>query len=306
LFKSLDEPYPKVPPKGKAESDFAANFVDCPLIVKGEQQSLRKILWEHFVQPLSLEADGIAKGRRFEKGTPRSAIFFGPPGTSKTDLSKEIASFLGWPFLAIDPSYLMRHGMDGIQAEANSIFRMLAESEGVVVLFDEFDELVRERESAAAQPFSRLLTTAMLPKLARIHKNGTLVFIIATNSIGEFDLAIRRPGRFDRVVQIMPPTVPAKLSKKDWGPEKNGDVEAKFDSLKQKLDASIRRQLAELTFSEYEAFATELMKETSRKNALALLTETWKNCTLQSPVGKEAGKETWAARCRQEQKIYRL
>jgi hypothetical protein len=146
----------------------------------------------------------------------------------------------------------------------------------------------------------------MLPKLARIHKNGTLVFIIATNSIGEFDLAIRRPGRFDRVVQIMPPTVPAKLSKKDWGPEKNGDVEAKFDSLKQKLDASIRRQLAELTFSEYEAFATELMKETSRKNALALLTETWKNCTLQSPVGKEAGKETWAARCRQEQKIYRL
>ena len=109
--------------------------------------------------------------------------------------------------------------MEGIQAEANTIFRMLEETERVVVLFDEFDELVRERGSPKAEPFSRLLTTAMLPKLTSIHKRATLVFIIATNNIGEFDLAIRRQGRFDRVVQIMPPTFEAKMTKKDWGPQ---------------------------------------------------------------------------------------
>ena len=53
-----------------------------------------------------------------------------------------------------------------MQAEANTIFRMLEETEGIVVLFDEFDELVKERGSPDAEPFSRLLTTAMLPKLA--------------------------------------------------------------------------------------------------------------------------------------------
>jgi SpoVK/Ycf46/Vps4 family AAA+-type ATPase len=56
-----------------------------------------------------------------------------------------VAEFLGWPLLSIDPSHLLRNGMDGIQAEANAIFRRLQETEGIVVLFDEFDELVRER-----------------------------------------------------------------------------------------------------------------------------------------------------------------
>jgi hypothetical protein len=54
-----------------------------------------------------------------------------------------------------------------------------------VVLFDEFDELVRERGSDA-EAFSRSLTTAMLPKLANLRKRATLVFIIATNNIDSF------------------------------------------------------------------------------------------------------------------------
>jgi hypothetical protein len=305
LFRSLDEPYPKLAPKGKERADFARTFLDSQLLVKGEPISLRDFLWEKFVLPLSLQAEGIAKGRRFKKETPRSAIFFGPPGTSKTDLSKEVAAFLGWPYLAIDPSYLLRNGMDGIQAEANNIFRMLEETEGVVVLFDEFDELVRERESSAAQPFSRLLTTAMLPKLANIHKSAALVFIIATNNISEFDLAIRRPGRFDRVVQIMPPTADAKLAKHDWGPSKDGDVEAKLKSLGIVINPTIRQHLEELTFSEYETFAVDLSREQSSQDAMALLADVWQNCTLQTPVGKEEGKETWGARCKDEAKIYR-
>lgn len=163
---------------------------------------------------MSKEADEILKGATFQKGTPRSAILFGPPGTSKTDLARKIADFLGWPLLVIDPSLLLRKGMDGIQAEANTLFRMLQETEGIVVLFDEFDELVRERGSSDSQPFSRLLTTAMLPKLTSIHRQGSLVFIIATNHISEFDLAIKRRGRFDRVVQVMPPTYESKMDKR--------------------------------------------------------------------------------------------
>ena len=120
---------------------------------------------------------------------------------------------------------------------------MLRETERVVVLFDEFDELVRERGASNAEPFSRLLTTAMLPKLASIHRRATLIFVIATNNIGEFDLATRREGRFDRVVQVLPPTYEAKMTKKDWVPPMNVDFKGKFRSLRVKLTPEIKLQL---------------------------------------------------------------
>lgn len=220
LFRYLDLPFPE-PAARDEDATFAKGFLDSTIDVQGNPRSLKGYLWEQFVRPISEEADAIAEGRQFRNGTPRSAIFFGPPGTSKTELSKEIARFIGWPHLPVDPSFLLRNGMDGIQAEANTIFRMLEETERVVVLFDEFDEFVRERGSSDAEQFSRLLTTAMLPKLASIHKRATLVFIIATNNIRQFDLAIRRPGRFDRVVQILPPEYKEKISKKNWGASEN-------------------------------------------------------------------------------------
>ena len=188
--------------------------------------------------------------------------------------------------------------MDGIQVEANKIFRMLEQTERVVVLFDEFDELVRERGSSNAEPLSRFLTTAMLPKFARLHKAGTLVFIIATNNIGEFDLAIRREGRFDRVLQIMPPTYEAKLGKADWGFKK------KLNKLGIKITAQIKQQLEELTFGECDALAGELAKITDKQEAIKLLDDRWKKCTLQTHVSKvhvrKEDETTWAERCKME------
>jgi hypothetical protein len=89
---------------------------------------------------------------------------------------------------------------------------------------------IKRKTGLDSEPFSRLLTTAMLPKLASIHKRATLVFIIATNHVGQFDLAIRRRGRFDRVVQIMPPTYKAKMAKVNWGPARNLNPAAKIGS----------------------------------------------------------------------------
>ena len=304
LFRYLEVPFVETEVRGKTRGDFASGFLDSTVELQGHQESLKDFLWERFVKPISVEVETISTGRTFAKQTPRSAIFFGPPGTSKTELSKEIARFLGWPHVAIDPSQFLRNGMDGMQAEANNLFRMLAETERVVVLFDEFDELVRERGSANAQPFSRLLTTAMLPKLANIHKQGSLVFIIATNNIDEFDLAIRRPGRFDRVVQIMPPTYDAKITKKDWGSERNVDIEAKLRKLKVKLKPDIKKKLAQLTFGECEEFATNLAGETDGQEAIKLLDDHWGRCTLNGPISKD-DSTTWAERCDTEAKFNR-
>jgi SpoVK/Ycf46/Vps4 family AAA+-type ATPase len=214
-------------------------------------------------------------------------------------MSKEIARFIGWPHLAVDPSFLLRNGMDGIQAEANTIFRMLEETERVVVLFDEFDEFVRERGSSDAEQFSRLLTTAMLPKLASIHKRATLVFIIATNNIRQFDLAIRRPGRFDRVIQIMPPSYEEKIKKKTWGAAENVDLEGRLKELGVDLIDEIKRQLGDLTFLECDDFATELAKAPNAQEAIRALEDHWERCILQARFSQ--GEETsWQERCRTE------
>jgi hypothetical protein len=310
LFRFLELPLP-APDKCKSrESDFASDVIDSSLSVKNKVRSLKKFLWEEFVKPISAEVQVVEKGGSFSLSTPRSAILFGPPGTSKTDLSIKIASFLGWSYLSIDPSTLLRHGMEGIQAEANMIFRMLNQTDSLVVLFDEFDELVRERESAKAeQPFSRLLTTAMLPKLAAIHRRGALVFIIATNDISGFDLAISREGRIDRVVQVLPPTYKAKMKFKKWGPEKVLDFQTRFRELSFIPNSNMRRQLADLTFGECQSFASDLMKANDSQEAISKLNEDWKKCTLQRPVLKAHIKDedqtTWKDRCEKERKYNR-
>ena len=302
VFSYVESPFPIPSVHAGKETDFAKDFLDSTVDLQGKHYSLRKFLWAEFVEPLAKERDGIANGRSFSKRTPRSAIFFGPPGTSKTELSKEIAKFLGWPHLAIDPSLLLRNGMDGIQAEANTIFRMLEETERVVVLFDEFDELVRERGSSKAEPFSRFLTTAMLPKLANLHKRATLVFIIATNNIGEFDLAIRRQGRFDRVVQIMPPTFEAKMAKRDWGPTKL-DLDTKLRELGVALTEDVKAKIGDLTYPECDEFAADLAKAVNQQQAVTDLENHWRQCTLQTSITQGDEKTTWGDRCKAEMQV---
>jgi hypothetical protein len=307
LFTYLDQPLPRtVKRDGKSKDDFAPapEFLDSVVDVPGKtRESLRDFLWDRFVQPLSKKADSLVEGGNLGRTTPRSAIFFGPPGTSKTELSRKVADFLGWPLLIVDPSLLLRKGMDGIQAEANVLFRMLLETERIVVLFDEFDELVRERGTSDSQPFSRLLTTAMLPKLASIHKRAALVFIIATNHVGEFDLAIRRQGRFDRVIQIMPPTYEAKMGKTDWGPERNLSLKARLDELKVDITEEIKAQIADLTYDECETFVIELSKPHTPQSAITTLGAMWNQCTLQTAVSQGAERITWADQCRAEAQL---
>ena len=302
LFRYLDMPTPR-PAVRDEKAVFAEDFLDSVVNIRERPNSVKKFLWEGFVKPLSDEADGIAKGRTFSKRTRRSAIFFGPPGTAKTELSQKIADFLGWPLLAIDPSHLLRKGMDGIQAEANRIFRMLAETERVVVLFDEFDELVLARESPRAEAFSRFLTTAMLPKLASIHKRATLVFILATNNIHQFDLAIQRPGRFDRVVQIMPPTYDAKVAKKNWGAEENVDLEKRLGELGVGVTEQIKQRLGDLTYLECDGLATELAKAKTTVEAFGAVEDQWKHCILQTT--NQGERKSWKDRSKDEEHFNR-
>jgi ATPase family protein associated with various cellular activities (AAA) len=294
LFRFVRAPYspPTVPSKGP----FAPDFLDSSVHIDGKDISLRQMVEERFVKPLAANAEAVRDGVPLPKEVATSAIFYGPPGTSKTSLAEQIADYLGWPALLIDPSHLVRRGMDLMQAEANELFRMLAETEQVVVLLDEFDEMVRERETEP-EALSRFLTTAMLPKLIGINKQRRLVFIVATNHIERFDTAIRRPGRFDAIIQIMPPTAEAKLA--HWP---DFQVALRYGITQRQLEEKI----AGLTFDETRMLLARLRGAQNLDHTIELLDRAKENSTMHVPVATGDGEQTWAVICDQQKTRSRL
>jgi SpoVK/Ycf46/Vps4 family AAA+-type ATPase len=195
---------------------------------------------------------------------------------------------------------LIRRGLDDIQEETNVIFNMLASLERVVVLLDEFDEMVRERTSTQSEVLSRFLTTAMLPKLARIAERRRIMFIVATNHINEFDAAIRRPGRFDLVFQIMPPSIKEKMKHEPSIKKKCADL----------LTDEIKAKIAALTFAEFTELASTVKSARNADKATAMIAKAYDRCTLAQQVhplqGSEVSEHTWEMKCADESKLVRV
>jgi SpoVK/Ycf46/Vps4 family AAA+-type ATPase len=164
---------------------------------------------------------------------------------------------------------------------------MLSAAEQLVVLFDEFDEMVRNR-ALTDELLSRFLTTAMLPKLARINKERRILFIVATNYIHTFDVAISRAGRFDLVLQMMPPLVSEKIKK--WREE--------LENLKGIAnDVDFDTKLGDLTFLETEALTRRFRRLGDTAEAQAaqdLWTEVIDQCTLYRINERAAGTQELA------------
>jgi hypothetical protein len=135
-----------------------------------------------------------------------SMVLYGPPGTSKTTIAELISRDLGWPLLKLGAGSFTHKGRAGIDQAVAEKFEALRYLKGVVVLFDEVEELVGNREDPQANIESRLLTTAMLPRLQELRKRQEIVFILATNRVENIDKAIIRRGRFDIVRCVLPPT----------------------------------------------------------------------------------------------------
>jgi len=139
----------------------------------------------------------------------RSAILYGPPGTGKTTLVEAIAGSLGWAFVEVTPALFLEKGMEFVSARADEVFRQLMELDECVILFDEIDELIRNRD-AASDPLERFFTTTMLPRLSKLWSQRKVLFFVNTNGITEVDPAIRRSSRFDAAVFVLPPSFEAK------------------------------------------------------------------------------------------------
>jgi len=168
---------------------------------------------------LLYNAQKSRKRAPFRLNTPRSALLFGPPGTSKTGLAKAIAEHLGWPIVKITPSQFLGGGLEQVHAQVDKVFRDLMDLRKCVVFFDEMDALAQTREGAPADEKSDsldvtrlLLTTSMLPKLADLWNQAGVIFLMATNHRRHLDPAITRANRFDLLLCVAPPPWSRKRS----------------------------------------------------------------------------------------------
>lgn len=139
-----------------------------------------------------------------------SLVLYGPPGTGKTTLAEALAASVNYPLIEITPSDLVVGGQEQVERMARTVFAALEMLTDVVILFDEFDSVLRRRQPGKAkiENIYEFLTPGMLPKLKALNasaKAGRVVYLLATNLVGDLDEAAIRPGRFDAKIGLYPP-----------------------------------------------------------------------------------------------------
>lgn len=250
----------KSAPAGTATSPSPAldGLLDIEVLLQGKPKSLASILR---TQVILNYADQDARTlRRNPTKKPLSALLFGPPGTSKTQITKAVAADLNWPLLELTPADFVRGTLANVYFQADEIFEDLMDLSGVVVFFDEMDALVQTREGETHLDIaSQFLTTTMLPKLTRLHDQARVVFFMATNFQDRFDAAIKRSGRFDLLLCMGPPTLTEKLGRLHRAyflKEETGQTLRASTLIKKYLknQPSLREQLHLYTFGEFQAF----------------------------------------------------
>ncbi len=141
---------------------------------------------------------------------PRGIIFYGPPGSGKTYLARAIANEVRAGFYYINGPDVVGTMYGETEANLRKIFAEAAHHAPSIVLIDELDAIAPHREKSGAQSDVRMVTQ-LLSLLDGLMKVDGVVVIGTTNRVDAIDVALRRPGRFDREIFIGPPSAEGRL-----------------------------------------------------------------------------------------------
>lgn len=136
------------------------------------------------------------------KPTNYSMLLYGPPGTGKSTVAENLAEVLEVPLITVTVSDFLGSGGANVESRAKAIFQTLEAQQNCVILFDEIDSFLLDRDSKRYREQDSLfqfLTPGMLTKLNDLRRRKRSIFIIATNYENRIDPAIKRAGRIDRL-----------------------------------------------------------------------------------------------------------
>lgn len=147
---------------------------------------------------------------RFGTTPPRGVLLHGPPGTGKTMLLRAVAAETNAHVLSIDGPSIVSKYLGETESKLRDYFNEARRYQPAILFIDEIDSLTPSRDADDSGEAESRVVATLLTLMDGIGSNGRLVIVAATNRPNSIDIALRRPGRFDREVEIGIPGVEAR------------------------------------------------------------------------------------------------
>lgn len=141
---------------------------------------------------------------------PKGVLLHGPPGTGKTLLAKAVASESEAHFILLNGPEIMSKFYGESEKKIREIFEEAEKNAPSIIFIDEIDSVAPKREETGGE-VERRVVSQLLTMMDGLQNRGKVVVIGATNRLNALDPALRRPGRFDREVEISVPDKTGRL-----------------------------------------------------------------------------------------------
>jgi SpoVK/Ycf46/Vps4 family AAA+-type ATPase len=143
--------------------------------------------------------------RLYGKGMRGGLMLYGPPGCGKTFIAKAVAGELGAKFIAVTLSDVLDMYIGQSERNLHEVFELARRNAPCVVFLDEVDALGQKRSQLRSSAM-RGTVNQLLVELDDVRDSNEGVFVLAaTNHPWDVDTALKRPGRFDRTLLVLPP-----------------------------------------------------------------------------------------------------
>jgi transitional endoplasmic reticulum ATPase len=170
--------------------------------LKNEIQKIREMVELPMRHPELFEKLGVE--------APKGVLLYGPPGTGKTLLAKAVAGETNANFTSISGPEIMGKHYGESEERIRDIFKQAEENAPSIVFIDEVDSIAPKREEVTGEVEKRIVSQ-LLTLMDGMKSRGKIVVIAATNRPDSIDPALRRPGRFDREIEIGIPDQEGRL-----------------------------------------------------------------------------------------------
>ncbi len=144
--------------------------------------------------------------RRLAIESPKGLLLFGPPGTGKTLIARAVASETDAYFIHVNGPEIINKYYGESEAKLREIFETAAQNAPSIIFLDELDAISPKRESVNGDVEKRVVAQ-LLALMDGLKDRGQVIVIGATNLPNSIDTALRRPGRFDREIEIGIPDI---------------------------------------------------------------------------------------------------
>lgn len=150
--------------------------------------------------------------RLYGKSLRGGLLLYGPPGTGKTFIARAIAGEMGAGFLSVTISDILDPYIGNSEANLHNIFQQARDHAPCVLFLDELDAIGIKR-SLSRNSSMRSTVNQLLEELDGVGSNNEGIYLLAaTNAPWDIDPALRRPGRLDRTLLVLPPDEPARAA----------------------------------------------------------------------------------------------